>query len=370
MITGRSEPPINKQIIEEAAEWFVEINEGEADNAARERFHAWLSLSPQHVRAYLELLPHWEDAARLSPESRSPEALIAEARARTSVTSLATAEPSAGRIDERSTSGVVERSLRFRRSGVLALAASVLVVVAGFWVWTGFFKGLYHTATGEQRLIALSDGSRVELNARSRLRVRFGERERLIELLEGQALFQVAKDSARPFIVQSGSTSVRAVGTQFDVYRKGQDTIVTVIEGKISVATPAMRSVHAVDSPRTPATEAASALMLSAGEQVVVAPAMRPAARRANVAAITAWREQRLVFSRTPLTEVAEEFNRYNERQLIVILDPQRGDFKISGTFSSTDPAALIGFLRAQPELRVDELDEEIRISVTDAIEP
>src|SRR5205823_2531257 len=86
-----------------------------------------------------------------------------------------------------------------------------------------------------ERSIALPDGSLIELNARSSVRVRFTSNERAVELFEGQALFRVAKDPARPFIVSSDGKRVRAVGTQFDVYRKKASTTVTVLEGRVTV---------------------------------------------------------------------------------------------------------------------------------------
>src|SRR5690606_26847429 len=91
---------------------------------------------------------------------------------------------------------------------------------------------------GEQRTVTLADGSVIELNARSRIKVRYADRERAIDLLQGQALFRVAKDPTKPFIVASGGTYVRAVGTQFDVYKKSVGTVVTVVEGRVAVTTP------------------------------------------------------------------------------------------------------------------------------------
>ncbi len=83
-----------------------------------------------------------------------------------------------------------------------------------------FWPQTYATGIGEQRSIVLADGSTVDLNSRSKIRIRFSSERRGVELIEGQALFKVAKDHARPFVVDSDGTRVRAVGTQFDVYRK------------------------------------------------------------------------------------------------------------------------------------------------------
>jgi len=212
---------------------------------------------------------------------------------------------------------------------------------------------------GEQRTVRLVDGSTIELNALSAIRVRMSEKERDIDLSKGQALFHVAKDQARPFIVTSGATTVRAVGTQFDVYRKDGGTVVTVVEGRVAVAGPESASL----APNQPAPT----LLLTAGEQIVMPaqprPKEQPKPRRADVAVATAWVQKRLIFEETPLGSVAEEFNRYSPRRL-VILDPELESIPISGVYSSTDPDSLLGFLRAQPNIKLVESEREIRVTL------
>src|SRR5262249_53251968 len=123
----------------------------------------------------------------------------------------------------------------FLSSPYLKAASFVIVCLAAaaaYW-WAG--NPVYSTDIGEQRTIALKDGSRVELNARSKIKVLYSKERRSIELIEGQALFSVAKDPTRPFVVSSGNARVRAVGTQFDLYRKPVGTVVTVVEGRVAV---------------------------------------------------------------------------------------------------------------------------------------
>jgi len=230
--------------------------------------------------------------------------------------------------------------------------------------------------------------------------VEFSKNERRVELLDGQALFQVAKDKNRPFIVASGEATVRAVGTQFDVYRKAGGTTVTVLEGRVAVystahaessagsaedpataVAPAPGSPHASMQPKaqthaTPHAESATsnlpglvdpsgsgAIFLSAGEQVTVTPAQTlPAPARADIVATTAWMQRRLIFDGSKLSDVVQEFNRYNKRQL-VIEDAQLSDFHVSGVYSSTDPSSLIRFLREQPGMKVTENENEVQIA-------
>jgi transmembrane sensor len=233
-------------------------------------------------------------------------------------------------------------------------------IVAGVFGWDLYRYPTYKTDTGERRSITLADGSTVDLNARSRIRVEFVQNRRQVELLAGEALFEVAEDKSRPFVVLSGRLDMRAVGTQFDVNRRRHATTVTVLEGRVVV-------LPVPDEPTgrpAPAEQVRSsaAVLVSAGEQVVVTGEEAiPAPQRANILAATAWREHRLVFEGSRLADVAEDFNRYNTRQM-VIADPQLQDFHISGVYSSTDPASLLRFLRSQPGIEVVVREDSVRV--------
>jgi transmembrane sensor len=285
----------------------------------------------------------------------------------------------------------------------LAAGIALVVIIAGVAGWLALVGGgTYTTDIGEQRTIRLPDDSIVDLNARSRIRVRFSKAARTVELVDGQALFHVAKDPHRPFIVRSDTMAVRAVGTEFDVYRKGGGMVVTVVEGRVAVIPrtagldvsgadsgsvgqehepaasdhPSVTAAradprHSSGTPDRVASDsdqhaegaaAGEAVYLSAGEQLTVTPATASTPHRADVGAATAWLQRRLIFEDTPLSEVAEEFNRYSVLRLIID-DPELARKPISGVYSSSDPSALIGFLQAQPMLRVIETDREIRVT-------
>jgi transmembrane sensor len=337
---------LNSQIIEEASEWFVEFNTGETDAATRQRFDQWLRASPQHLRAYLEILSMWEDVPFVDPEREvSIDELVALSRGEADVVSLE------GQRVRSQWTGTASRMNHRRVAAALLGCACVVAGLLWFYVDR---RGTYSTDIGEQRVVTLSDGSNIELNARSRVKVRFTDTERDIDLLEGQALFRVEKDPRRPFIVRSGDVRVRAVGTQFDVYRRRRGTTVTVLEGRVTVVSGSAESRSTQPAP--------ASSFVSAGEQVTATAVAVSATSRANVTAATGWRQRQLIFSATPLTDVAEEFNRYNERQL-VIRDARLADLLISGIFASTDPASLVRFLRAQPDINVEEDREEIRLS-------
>jgi transmembrane sensor len=338
----------NSQIYDEACAWFVEMRSGDVDAAGRQRFDVWVRKSPEHLRAYLEISEIWDDAGLTDKRrSGSSEELIAKARAGAEVVPFEGASTSRRMPD-------AAPPLRTRlATHRLAAAAAVGAIACGLAAYVGYqhFRiPEYATSTGEQRIVTLADGTRVELNSRTRLTVRFTERQRDVALLEGQAMFTVARDPRRPFVVRSRNLAVRAVGTAFDVDLKGKTTTVTVVDGRVDV--------------RSADTSSPAPLLVDAGEQVIATeqPQKPLRASRANVLAATAWTHGALVFEGSRLEEVIEEFNRHNERQ-IVLADPVLGDMQLSGVYTSTDPELFLRFMRSQPHVHVEETPNRIVIS-------
>jgi transmembrane sensor len=409
------------QIFEEATHWLIKHRAADLNPQEKREFDTWLRESPQHVRAYLEMSAVWEDVPLLEPSwNLPPDQLIARARGEGNIYPLAdAARTTAYDPHSQPFSHHPKRStffeLHLQRSGqgrclqnsmdppsphgeegerrevagsgkmrLFAIAATLLIAIAGVTTWYWLNRNIYTTDIGEQRSLVLADGSTVELNSRSSVRVRYTDTQRDVDLLEGQALFQVAHNSTRPFIVHSGTADVRAVGTEFDVYKKRAGTVVTVVEGRVAVLASNLRLQDRLQTPdpstarvARPATSPPqngggnNAVLLAAGEQLTV-PAVRPtragnsvvtnSPQRANIAGAIAWTHRTLVFESSSLTDVAEEYNRYNTRPL-VIKDPEPADIHISGVFSSVDSALLLKFLHTQPELSVEETETEIRIS-------
>jgi transmembrane sensor len=350
---------MNTQIYEEASEWFVSHRAGDTDADARRKFDAWLRVSPQHVAAYLEIAAIWNEGPALDPQKAIDIDVLIE-RARMEPDNVVPLPVVASALASSSSLECGGGARIYTRR--LAVAASLFIVAsAGVFGWMYTQRGVYVTEIGEQRSVQLADGSTVELNTRSRIRVRYTEDQRSVELLEGQALFQVAKDSARVFIVTSDTTRVRAVGTQFDVYRRESGTTVTVLEGQVAVLSSGATEV-AIAGTNQPSLSGVTVAYLGAGEQVNIKRGMASQPKPANLEVATAWTKRQLIFESATIEEVAEEFNRYNQRQLIVQTADTR-DFHISGVFSSTDPASLIRFLRERPGIEVQETDREIYIT-------
>jgi len=328
---------VHDHVRDEAIGWLIGFCEGEIDAGGRARFERWLKASPEHVQAYLQVSALWEAADRLNGvDTLQIDELVRRAAAEPSVARF---QPATGRIGSlrptRLGQGVLRRPV--------ALAASLIVLtfagITAFW-WQSQRSPVYATAVGEERIITLSDSSTVVLDARSKIRVHYTRDLRTIELLEGQALFRVAHNSARPFAVTTGDVTIRDVGTQFDVRRDGAMTVVTVLEGRV-----ATRGIY-----------------VSAGQQMVVAPRsiLRPVQVNARVA--TAWTDGKLVFDATPLREVIRDFNRYSLKPL-TIDDPRLLALHVSGTFDVRNPAQLTRFLTERFGLVAHESTSGIRLA-------
>lgn len=350
---------MNAQIESEAAGWLIELQTGEADGPARERFAGWLRCSPEHVRSYIELLTCWEDASRYDElRAIDIDALIAAARSEPNVISLVDAafgDPAPG-----SAGHLVSASRVWlgKHRKAAAAAAVAFLVVAGLFVW--LLPTQYATGVGERRTVTLADGTSVELDADSRIRVRFSRYERRVTLLEGQAFFRVAKNPERPFEVVSGRTRIRDLGTQFDVNRSASRTIVTVVEGRVSVSYRHRSPAEAAQIPPS-----MRPIEVGAGQEVVMAADLIPRLEPANLTAATAWTRNELIFDSAPLPQVAMQFNRLNARQL-VIEGARLRSFHVSGVFPALDPTSLprfLTFLRAQPGIRVTETGNRIIVS-------
>lgn len=360
---------MNTQIYEEAAEWFVEFRSGDVGAGASERFDTWIRRSPEHLHAYLEISEIWQDSSGVGPGAGEMKRLIAAARADSNVIRVGEPPgPIALDLSVRASTAAPERH-RISRRPLASAALLLIMILSGVWLYP---RNIYSTGIGEQRTVRLEDGSTIDLNSRSKLRVRFSAHRRGVELLAGQALFHVARDTTRPFIVLADDAHLRAVGTQFDVYRNSTGTIVTVLEGHVAVLDSKAqrragenRSADDVISATTRGPDPdlnPGELLLSAGEQLTISSHATLLAQSADVASATAWTQHRMVFKSSPLPAVAEEFNRYNTKQ-VVIADTSLDSFRISGVYSSRDPATLIRFLREQPGIVVEDTVDSFRIA-------
>lgn len=363
----------NKQIADKAAEWAVRFDDGPLSEADRAALVAWLKESPAHVDEFLTSLALFEGAA-LAGSDMSVEVGDLLAEAQSNVVSLSEAG------SEVSTSPVVSVEGRarpwWRRGAVAAAAALVIVSVGSFFVLQdqadlGPQPMVVATELGEQRSVTLEDGSIVYVNTQSQISALYTEDARTVELLYGEALFDVEPDPTRPFRVIAGDTVAEALGTTFNVRFIDDEAKVSVVEG--TVAFGKQDAVFdAVEREEDAVLDTASSVdlgrieagrvILKAGQTVDLAEAaVSPRVATRNVEAVTAWTTRKLVFNEDDLAAIAEEFNRYN-RQRLVVSPGLVGGERFSGTFAADDPESFVDFLELTAGIEAVTVGGEIRL--------
>lgn len=335
----------NDAITDEAAEWFQSLRDDDVPESTRKRFADWLVQSPAHGTEYLRLVELWDDLGGIDREhSIDVQALIDLAAEESNVSSLFTD------ADDKHTEPRKRPPIARWAAGI----AAALALVAGFlWFSSSDVatRETYRTLLGEQRSFSLPDGSIIHLNTQSEIRVRMLEDARHIDLRHGEALFDVARDAARPFIVEDNHVVAQALGTRFNVYRRDTGTRVTVIEGSVAVSAQQSASAgNALDRGRItmlPRVE------LMPGEQAEVGAARTIRTSRVDIERVTAWTARRLVFESDHLSDAVEQFNRYNAVELRLSGDVP-SDCLITATFNANDPEALVDALRGLVDLGVE----------------
>lgn len=338
----------SRQIEERAAEWLLRRESAGWSEADEARLDEWLSVSTLNRVAFLRLEAGWKQADRLKavgvgfPRGRVPgEAeLLSEADE-----SMSRAPP--GDAESAPASGMWLK-LRFP-----ALAATLLGLLAGGALifpespWSG---DRYATPVGGVASVPLKDGSSVTLNTASRIRVRMSDEERRVDLAQGEAFFDVVRDPARPFIVRAGSRRIVVLGTKFSVRRDGDDVRVVVTEGAVRIE---RTGSGAGELPR-----------LAAGAVASVTPARVSVQSRPlpETEELLSWRSGYVVFHETALAEAAAEFNRYNDRK-IVVRDSQISRIRLSGKFRATNFDAFVRLLESTSPVRAEYSPAEILLT-------
>ncbi|TDP72258.1 FecR family protein [Roseateles toxinivorans] len=211
------------------------------------------------------------------------------------------------------------------------------------------------TVKGELRQLPLPDGSSVTLNTATAIQTRFTAKQRVVELVQGEALFDVAKDPTRPFQVRAGELTIKAVGTSFTVRRmSGSAVQVVVREGVVEVVhAHALRPLRAMQNQLvelSPRTEAPG--------QSLVQRTITPQ----RVARELSWREGLISFEGVTLAKAAAEFERYSDIRIVVV-EPELANKTITGLFAANNPAGFARAAAAVVDAHVSEHAGELRIS-------
>ncbi len=261
--------------IDEATQWLQALRDGAMDESTITRWLTW-SADAQNLQEFEQLRAVWDGVGTL------------ERRAQLSV------EP---------VRGVRPRAFR------TALAAGVMLGLGtGAWyIWDLATSPVnsYSTAVAATTHIPLADGSRVQLAPLSKVSTRFTADARIVNVESGEAYFEVAKDPARPFIVNTGEFTVTALGTAFNVHKTKESVRVAVTEGSIGVAVPGERAPEPIEA--------------RAGQQVEYSFAERRlTVGSADPQVATAWRSGVLKFIDEPLRDVVADLNRYSKRKIVI----------------------------------------------------
>ena len=244
-----------------------------------------------------------------------------------------------------------------RLASVSALAASIAAAGLFLALNDGLLRGqTFRTDIGERRSVVLKDGSRLTLDSGTVVKVRYGRDARRLELARGQARFDVAHDVQRPFSVRAGEETVVATGTAFNIDLIGRRTVVTLIQGHVTVL---RREPSSLFQPRAGASRP-SPILLDPGQQLIAQPAAAPRVQVASIDRATAWESGQLVFADETLASVAERVSRYSGKPVRV--DPAIATLRISGVFNAGDVATFVDMVSRYLPVQAEESDDAVTL--------
>lgn len=322
--TGKDNPDVN---FDEAAAWHIHLERATPEDRAA--FQEWLESNPSHRGAYADVV----DSLALLRSSAEDPAMLA--------------------LRHETLSHISIRQSRQWRIATIAAMLCVPLLSIAFTSWRPWqpipaaspahtvkpFGKVYQTAVGERISAALPDGSMAILNTNSRLRVAYTGTQRRLILEAGQALFEVAKGRAAPFVVQAGERSITARGTSFDVRLDQTSLQVALLTGRVVVAPEGgLRSAFVTMTPNQ--------LLVAKGNQVSVR-------YYPNIDRMTSWRDGMLLFEDDQLGDVVAEFNRYISRP-IILADTELTNLRLSGAFRTGESRSFLEALEGQfPQIAV-----------------
>jgi len=288
-----------------AIDWWTRIDAGGLSHSEEADFKAWLAKDAANQAAFDETCALWGDLKGLS--SLSP---------------------------------LKQRGKRAKKLTAITALAAALVLALNFDELKIRARADILTGTGEIKTITLEDGSRIELDAETAIATNYSATQRRVNLLKGEAWFEVAPNRARPFTVEAAEGKITALGTSFNVATAREKTEVTVTEHSVSVEA------------------SGQTVNVNAGEQTAYGPGFSAsAARPADAESATAWRRGTLIFEDRPLAEVVALIDRYH-RGYCLIIDSSIRNRLVTGVFRSSDPLQAIRTLERSLGLRAIHLTD------------
>lgn len=345
-MTATIETNREDRIEEAAAEWVLRFSEGSLTDETMEQWKVWMEAHPDHRRVYEKMSTLWGMADEL-------DAIAVDQVADTDTQQEPVAEHGPSWVE----------TLRGWFTGPrVAMVSSVVIAASVALVFVPFDKAPIEasrlemvagmsTLKGENRLVELPDGSELELGADSELRFAFSDAERRIILKRGEALFNVASDPNRPFIVDVGTGEYQALGTTYNVRLGSQGSTLTVLEGMVQA------SVSAPDADYNGFTPP----RLIAGESLSISTdGHMGEVTKVDLNAVASWREGLFSYVGVPLKEVFSDLNRYSEKRLE--LDAEAGELRYTGTIHKDRIEGAISALSDVFPVRVIPLGNRILV--------
>ncbi|MEJ2459662.1 MAG: FecR domain-containing protein [Novosphingobium sp.] len=298
---------------EQAGAWCVRLASGGLSPAEQAEFDDWMVEDPSHDELFDRALIAWRGISAIAD---SPEVIARRANALEALR----------RANRKRWSGKLVIGWQWG----LGLAAAVVLAVFTFSSTSNVKPDLYATGVGERRIITLADGSRVSLDADTKVSVLYGKKQRALTLLNGRAKFEVAKNPDRPFTVTAGGRTTVATGTAFSVELLRRTLHVVLYEGRVNVI---RAKPHSSDG----------TVGLVPGEELVtdVSPTAVPTVSPVDTTGSLAWENGQLNFVDEPLASAVEQLNRYSPVR-IVVGDARASAIRINGVFNAGDSQAFL----------------------------
>jgi transmembrane sensor len=290
-MTNANDGPDHDARFDQANAWYFRLNASDVSETEKAAFEAWLGDCPANREA-------WDEATSLALMLRAPARRVHDSMQRT-------AQVRSGRPRRRAGRGFL--------AGAAALSLLIIGIVQGPLLYQNAIAD-YRTGVGQTQTVALSDGSRIELNTNSAISIDLSGNRRQVTLLRGEAYFVVGHADARPFVVGAADRDIHDIGTAFNV-DLSTSWNVTVAEGIVEIRP------HGAEQEGT---------RVDAGQSLAIVDGSEKLRDVADVPASLAWRNGQLIFTSRPLGEVMAELNRYYRGQF-VIANPAVRDMVVSG---------------------------------------
>jgi len=344
----------SRRIEQAAADWLVRRDSDDWSARDEQSLQDWLCASTHHRVAFLRLQSAWREAGRLQALAAGlPGGVVPPRQAWSLGVPLARPANAHDDADIVAPTPVRVRGPLHRWRHALAATLAFATIGSALWLgwqWTGRHEASYASGLGHLETVTLADDSMATLSSDSRLHVRMTRAERDITLEQGEAYFDVAHDTGRPFVVTAEGRRVIAVGTRFSVRRDAQELRVVVTEGKVRLDSPADR-----DGRPAPVSVLPAGSVATAGRDGVFVRSLPVA----DAERYLEWRSGFLTFEDTSLAGAAAEFNRFNARKL-ELADAGVAALRVGGNFRWGNLDSFVKLLELGFPVRAERLPDRI----------